>query len=298
MVLGLGSPPLNVGNVLTLSLQVYRWHFWQYLWLSLQAYAWAVVPVYGWAKYSALMAALSRLVVQELRGVTETPAAAVTLAQGKMWGLLGAGILYGLASALALVVSGGVALLVTVPLALRWQVQGAWENPWLVLGFGLWVFLVAVVALVAWTWLVFRWLLYPLPLVMEAGVGPLGSLLRSWQLTEGSVVKIQLVVLIGSLLLLPFQLPVQMVMNMVQMMLLVFATLIGGIISVILGVILNQPAVAGIGFLVPMVLAFLVPALLVGAVFAPYWQAVLAALYHESQYQREGWGLVLPAVDP
>jgi hypothetical protein len=298
MVLQVGFPPLNVGNILTLSLQVYRWHFWQYLWLSLQAYAWVLVPVYGWAKYGALMGALSRLVVQQLRGVTETPAEAVTVAQGKMWGLLGAGILYGLASALALVVISGVGLLVTVPLALRWEEQGAWENPWLVLGFGLWAFLVVVGALLAWTWLVFRWLLYPLPLVMEAGVGPLRSLLRSWQLTQGAVVKIQLVVLVGGLLLLPFQFPVQMVMNMVQMMLLLFATLIGGIISVILGAIVNQPAVVGIGFLVPMVFAFVIPALLVGAVFAPYWQAVLAALYHESQCQREGWGLVLPSVDP
>ncbi|APB33461.1 hypothetical protein GlitD10_1141 [Gloeomargarita lithophora Alchichica-D10] len=293
-----GSPSLNVGNILTFSLQVYGRHFWRYLWLSLQAYAWALVPVYGWAKYSALMGALSRLVVQQLRGVTESPLQAVTVAQGKMWGLLGAGMLYGLVSAGALVVIGGAGLLLTVPLALRLEGLEAWENPWIGLGFVLWAGVVAVGALVAWTWLVFRWLLYPLPLVLEPGVGPLRSLPRSWHLTQGAVVKIQLVVLIGGLLLLPFQLPVQMVMNMVQMMLLVFATLIGGIVSVILAAIVGEPAVAGIGFLVPMVFAFLIPAFLVGAVFAPFWQAVLGALYYESQCQREGWGLVLPSLDP
>ncbi|WAS05555.1 hypothetical protein LQF76_01305 [Gloeomargaritales cyanobacterium VI4D9] len=298
MVLRVGAPPLNVGNILTFSLQVYRWHFWRYLWLSLRAYAWVLVPVYGWAKYSALMGALSRLVVQQLRGVPETPEQAITIADQKKWGLLGAGILYGLVSALLLLVLGGVGLLLTVPLALWGEGQGAWENPWIVLGFALWVLVVAVGVLVAWTWLVFRWLLYPLPLVMEAGVGWLRSLPRSWQLTQGSVVKIQLVTLIGGLLLLPFQFPVQMVMNMVQMILLFFATLIGTIIMIILGAIVDEPAVAGVAFFVPMVFAFLIPSLLVGAMFAPYWQAVLAALYHESQCQREGWGLVLPSLDP
>jgi len=297
MVLRVGSPPLNVGNILTFSLQVYRWHFWRYLWLSLRAYAWVLVPVYGWAKYSALMGALSRLVVQQLRGVPETPEQAVTVADQKKWGLLGAGMLYGLVSALMLGVMGGVGLLLTVPLALWWERQGAWENPWMGLGFGLWVLGVAVGVLVGWTWLVFRWLLYPLPLVMETGVGPLRSLPRSWQLTQGSVVKIQLVTFIGGLLLLPFQFPVQMVMNMVQMILLFFATLIGTIITIILGAIVEEPAVAGVAFFVPLLLAFVMPALLVGAVFAPYWQAVLAALYHESQCQREGWGLLLPSHD-
>ncbi|MEN9215724.1 MAG: hypothetical protein Q6K90_00215 [Gloeomargarita sp. HHBFW_bins_162] len=298
MVLQVGSPPLNVGNILTFSLQAYRWHFWRYLWLSLQAYAWLLVPVYGWAQYSALMVALSRLVVHDLRGVTETPAEAVAVAQRKKWSLLGAGIIYGVVSAGAFLVIGGAGLLLTVPLAVRLEQIGAWENPWIVLGFVIWAVVVMAVALLSWTWLVFRWLLYPLPLVMEPGVDLVQCLLRSWQLTQGSVVKIQLVILIGSLLLLPLQLPVQMVMNMVQMILIVFATLIGGILSALLAVTVGQPEVAGVAFLIPMIFAFLIPALLVGAMFAPFWQAILGALYHESQCQREGWGLILSSVEP
>ncbi|MEN9234364.1 MAG: hypothetical protein Q6J74_09760, partial [Gloeomargarita sp. DG02_1_bins_92] len=110
MVLRVGSPPLHVGNLLTFSLQVYRYHFWRYLWLSLQAHAWVLVPIYGWAKYCALLGALSRLVVQNLRGVTESPAEAVAVAQARMWSLWGAAILYGLASTGAFLVIGGAGL--------------------------------------------------------------------------------------------------------------------------------------------------------------------------------------------
>ncbi|MEN9218068.1 MAG: hypothetical protein Q6J33_03555 [Gloeomargarita sp. DG_2_bins_126] len=297
MVLRVGSPPLHVGNLLTFSLQVYRYHFWRYLWLSLQAHAWVLVPIYGWAKYCALLGALSRLVVQNLRGVTESPAEAVAVAQARMWSLWGAAILYGLASTGAFLVIGGAGLALTVPLGVWLEETGGWENPWMVLGFILWGVGVLAVALLGWTWLVFRWLLYPLPLVMETGVGSGQSLSRSWQLTQGSVVKIQLVVLVGGLLLLPFQLPVQLVMNMVQMMCVVLATLIGGMISIILTAVIGESAVAGVAFFIPMLFAFIIPALLVAAVFAPFWQAVLGALYYESQCRREGWGLVLPSVE-
>ncbi|MEN9234316.1 MAG: hypothetical protein Q6J74_09510, partial [Gloeomargarita sp. DG02_1_bins_92] len=240
---------------------------------------------------------LSRLVVQNLRGVTESPAEAVAVAQARMWSLWGAAILYGLASMGAFLVIGGAGLALTVPLGVWLEETGGWENPWMVLGFILWGVGVVAVALLGWTWLVFRWLLYPLPLIMETGVGIGQSLSRSWQLTQGSVVKIQLVVLVGGLLLLPFQLPVQLAMNILQTMCIVLATLIGGMISIILTAVIGESVVAGVAFFIPMLFAFLIPALLVAAVFAPFWQAVLGALYYESQCRREGWGLVLPSVE-
>jgi len=63
---------LSVGNVVNVSLNLYRANFKLYLKLSLFAYLWLLVPLYGWAKFLAISALISRLAFCELMGQPES----------------------------------------------------------------------------------------------------------------------------------------------------------------------------------------------------------------------------------
>src|SRR4028118_2003715 len=85
--------PLSVGNVVSASLRIYRDHFKSYFGLALVASLWVLVPIYGWAKYSAIAALISRLAFGEVRENPETVSDARRQVNPRMWSFLGAGIL-------------------------------------------------------------------------------------------------------------------------------------------------------------------------------------------------------------
>ena len=85
--------PLSVGNVVSASLRIYRDHFKSYLGLALVASLWLFVPVYGWAKYSAIAALISRLAFGEVRENPETVSDARREVDPRKWSFFGAGIL-------------------------------------------------------------------------------------------------------------------------------------------------------------------------------------------------------------
>ena len=60
-------PPVQftVGNTITVSVAIYRQNWRQYLKLSLIAHLWLLVPVYGWARYFAIAAWISKLSFSE-----------------------------------------------------------------------------------------------------------------------------------------------------------------------------------------------------------------------------------------
>ena len=63
MMLRIGD--FTVGNTITVSVAVYKQNWRQYLKLSFIAHLWLLVPVYGWARYFAIAAWISRLSLQE-----------------------------------------------------------------------------------------------------------------------------------------------------------------------------------------------------------------------------------------
>ena len=54
------------GNTLTVSVAIYKQNWHQYLKLSVIAHLWLLVPVYGWARYFAIAAWISKLSFSEL----------------------------------------------------------------------------------------------------------------------------------------------------------------------------------------------------------------------------------------
>ncbi|MCF3609249.1 DUF975 domain-containing protein, partial [Planktothrix agardhii 1033] len=57
--------PLSIIGVISAGLRIYRDHFRSYFNIALQAYCWSIIPIYGWAKFSALSALIGRLAYYE-----------------------------------------------------------------------------------------------------------------------------------------------------------------------------------------------------------------------------------------
>ncbi len=90
------AQPLSVGNIVTTAFQLYKNRFKPYFLLALKAYFWLLVPVYGWAKFFALSALISRLVYGELVNQPETITNGTKYVNSKLWQFLVAAILLGL----------------------------------------------------------------------------------------------------------------------------------------------------------------------------------------------------------
>jgi hypothetical protein len=262
--------PLSVGNVVSAGLRIYRDNFKQYFKSAFIGYLWILVPVYGWAKYSAMMGMIARLAYQEVTEQPETTRDAQRHVKPKMWDFLVAGILVGL-----------IIFVAIIPLSIIAGIVGALAA--FVLDQGSAIGMVAGVLLIIFTvllfifgllWLISRLFLVELPLAVEKNVTATSTIKSSWNLTKGSVGRIQLIVLIGFLI----SLPILLVTNIAS---LIFQTLIGAGLE-------NAPSLAAIGGILYLLLAFAG-----GALMIPFWQAIKGVIYYDLRLRREGMDIDL-----
>jgi hypothetical protein len=80
-------------NAVTASLNLYRKRFKTYLKISLISHLWFLIPIYGWAKFFAGMALISRLALAEINGKPETLREAETHIKPREWNFFVAAIL-------------------------------------------------------------------------------------------------------------------------------------------------------------------------------------------------------------
>ena len=258
--------PLSVGNVVSAGLRIYRDHFKSYFGLAFVAYLWLLVPIYGWAKFSAISGLISRLAFGEVRENPETVNDARREVNPRMWSFLWAGILtflifvgVSLVGSIAIgILAGGAAVL--------FGQNGAVISVLLTV--------VAVIAfLIIYIRIISRLLIIELPLAIENNLSGGEAIGRSWQLTKGSVGRIQWIVLVAFLISLPL-----------------------GIVVNILSVILQGVLTALFG--PESSLFFLVYYILIvglsfanGAALLPFWQAIKAVIYYDLRSRKEGLGL-------
>jgi len=99
MTANLSSPspiqPLSIGNVVSAGLRLYRSHLKSYFQLALKAYLWILVPVYGWAKFYAIAALISRLAFGELVNQPESVESGRRYVNSKLWQFLITALLMG-----------------------------------------------------------------------------------------------------------------------------------------------------------------------------------------------------------
>jgi membrane-anchored glycerophosphoryl diester phosphodiesterase (GDPDase) len=258
--------PLSVGNVVSASLRIYRDHFKSYLGLALVASLWVLVPIYGWAKYSAILGLISRLAFGEVRGKPETVSDARREVNPRMWSFLGAGIL-------TVLIYIGVSLVGGIAMAILAAGAGAIfrQNSPIV---AVLLVVVAVIAfLIIYIRIFSRLLIVELPLAMENNIGARSAIGRSWELTKGSVGRIQWIVFVGILVSLPITFVVQILSSIVE-----------SVLKAVLG------AESGIFFLVYSLLILLL-SFASGAIVTPFWQAMKAIIYYDLRSRKEGLGL-------
>jgi hypothetical protein len=278
MSYNLGSPspiePLSLGNVITAGIRIYRSHLKDYFLLALKAYVWLLVPIYGWAKFYALSALISRLTFAELVNQPESISSGQRFVNSRIWQflinmllmlLVGMGILIGVVVVFAIF---GVLSAVLVG-GLNQQ-----ANIGVYLILGLLAFVVGILALVAVLWISTRFYLVEVPLAIEDNVDGASTIARSWELTKGYVWRIILISFVAFLITLPIQIVVQIVSTIVQ---LVFTPL------------LEQNS--GFGLLFAVIILAL--SFASGAVVLPFWQAIKAVIYYDLRSRKEGLGLKL-----
>ncbi|BAU07925.1 glycerophosphoryl diester phosphodiesterase membrane domain-containing protein [Fischerella sp. NIES-3754] len=278
MSYNLGSPspiePLSLGNVITAGIRIYRSHLKDYFLLALKAYVWLLVPIYGWAKFYALSALISRLTFAELVNQPESISSGQRFVNSRIWQflinillmlLVGMGILIGVVIVFAIF---GVLSAVLVG-GLNQQ-----ANIGVYLMLGLLAFVVGILALVAVLWISTRFYLVEVPLAIEDNVDGTSTIARSWELTKGYVWRIILISFVAFLITLPIQIVVQIVSTIVQ---LIFTPL------------LEQNS--GFGLLFAVIILAL--SFASGALVLPFWQAIKAVIYYDLRSRKEGLGLKL-----
>ncbi len=260
--------PLSVGNVVSASLRIYRDHFKLYYGLAFSAYVWLLVPVYGWAKYAAISALISRLVFSEVIERPETVSEARSQIAPRLWSFLGAGFLVTL---IFFGVTFGAIITVGILGGVVAAVLGQNRTAIVIL------ISLGLIALIGFSWL-YLWLISRLfivevPLAIEENMDATSAVGRSWKLTQGFVFRIELIVTVAFLITLPISVVAQVATIITQI---VLAALLPP----------ESPLYFPLYFFLVLGLSFASGALLV-----PFWQAIKAVIYYDLRSRREGFGL-------
>lgn len=262
-----GNPiqPLSVGDVVNAGVRIYRSHLKQYLTLSLIAFLWILVPIYGWAKYSEILARISRLAFQELVNQPESNLEAQQQTRPRMWSFFFAGLLVGLiffGVYIAFAIVFGIVAVITGFLFTSSPVLGILGALILIAGF--------FVALFGLIRLVSRLLIVEVPLAIEENNDATIAISRSWNLTKGSVGRIQWIVVVAFLITMLFNVPAQIVAS---------ALPTGPDVD---------PNVVAVSSVIVLIVS-----LISSALITPFWQVIKAVIYYDLRARREGFGLEL-----
>ena len=263
--------PLSVGDVVSAGLRIYRDNFKKYFKLAIISYLWLFVPIYGWAKYSGIMGIIARLAFQEIAEQPETVRDAQRYVEPRKWYFFVTGILISSIFSAAiipyLIIFGLLFLMAGLVIA---EVSETIGTVLVII-----VVLAAIIGLIfGFIWLASKFFLVELPLAVEDNTNAVSTLGRSWQLTKGSVGRIQLIIFLVFLICTP----IGIVTN-------ILSIILQGIITVAAD---RAPAIAVIGVLLYVAFLFASSALVV-----PIWQSIKAVIYYDLRVRREGMGINL-----
>jgi hypothetical protein len=260
---------LSVGDVVSAALRIYRDHFKLYWGLAFSAYAWVLVPVYGWAKFFAISALISRLAFSEVIERPETVTEARRHVMPRMWNFLLAGFLVSL-------IFWGIGLGGVIIFTNLAGVVGAILVPMLIQNTGALVIVVLlavvtpIASLIAYIRLFSRLLIVEVPLALENNLDATSTISRSWQLTKGYVSRLQWIVFVAFLITLPISIVIQIVQTILQF-----------VLSALL------PTDSGI-FALLYFLLFVALTFVSGSLLIPFWQTIKAIIYYDLCNQKEG----------
>ena len=262
--------PLTVGNVVSAGLRIYRDRFSSYYRLAFIGSLWSYIPIYGWAKLFANMGVISRLAFKELNENPEPEKEAVRHVKPRLWKFLGAFLLVTIRFFIAwfLYLFGFILLSILGAFLVQF-----FNNPVVGIILGLLIILASVFLVISFFRIIARYFIYELPIAIEDDVTAGEAIKRSIELTRDNIFRIQIIVLIASLVTFP-----------------IFGV---NIAASFLQQAINNSAEYQSWF---KVLSYIVSSLLMtalGALIIPFWQSIKAVIYYDLRVRREGLGIEL-----
>jgi magnesium-transporting ATPase (P-type) len=261
---------LSVGNVVSAATRIYRDRFQLYYRLAFIGYLWILVPIYGWAKFSAMTGLLSRLAYSELIERPETVNEARRFVNPRMWSFLLAGFL---ASLIFLGAMLGFAVVVGIPTGVLATFFG--QSAAAVVGYVLLGLIAFLILIIGYLWLASRLFIIEVPLAMENNVDATSAISRSWQLTKGFALRLVLIVTVAWLLTIPVSIVVQIVLTFIQ---------------VALAALFPPDSTTFNLLYIALALGF---SFVSAALLIPFWQAIKAVVYYDLRNRKEGLGINL-----
>jgi len=250
--------PLSVGNVVSAGLRIYRDRFKPYYLEALRSYLWVLVPVYGWAKCLAIQGLLSRLAFYEVLEQPESIPEARLRVKPRLWSFLLTGLLIGL-----MVLGGGIITVLVMGMIILFAGFSGQRGSPLAIVFVLLFIVLIFFFLFGYIWFYSRVALADLAIAIESVTDPVQAIKRSWQLTQGYVVRLQIIFFVAILITLP-------------------TAIIGNLGTLFLGD--ESPLASLIDLILTVAL---------GALLIPFWQAIKAVIYYDLKSRKEGLGLSL-----
>ncbi|MBD0300837.1 MAG: DUF975 domain-containing protein [Tolypothrix sp. T3-bin4] len=249
-------------------MRIYRDHFKLYWGLAFSAYVWILVPVYGWAKFSAISALISRLAFSEVIERPETVTEARRHVMSRMWNFLLAGILVGL-------IFIGIALggVITFSLLSGILAVTFGQNTGGIIIVVLLGLVAAIAFLIGYIRLLSRLLIVEVPLAIENNLNATSTISRSWQLTKGYVSRIQWIVFVAFLITLPISIVIQIAQSILQVVLTAILPTDSAIFALLFFILLIGLTFAS------------------GSLLIPFWQAIKAIIYYDLRNRKEGMDL-------
>ena len=263
--------PLNVGDVVSAAISLFRTNFKPFVGLNLKAVLWFFVPVYGWARGLMIQAQIARLGFQELMRQPETIAQSLEAVEPRLWPFLGIALLVWLIQAAVGYAASFALGIVMIPIS----VVGAAGEAAAALSALLMVG-VQLVVFAAQLWIQARLYLWNIILAMEPETESTTAITRSWELTQGNGIRVLFVLLIAYLVMLPL-----------------YALTVGIPIIIAIpfigrGLIEGDGSAAAVSGIVLALLVFIGLAVLVGILTAPFFQTIKSVLYYDLRSRREG----------
>jgi hypothetical protein len=257
--------PLNIANVISAGMRLYSSHLKKYFLIALKAYVWLLVPIYGWVKFYALSALISRLSFGELVNQPESVSEGERFVNSRLWEFFVNMILmFAISISIGLVFGLIGGLLIGISAVLLGGLQDVTN----MVIYGLIVLVFMIISCIGILWIGIRFYLVDVSLAIENDVNGSSTINRSWELTKGNVGRILLISLIVSLITIPIQFIIR----------LIFPTLLKQ----------GDPIFSSIFSLLILGLTFVGSALIL-----PFLQTVKAVVYYDLRSQHEGIGLQL-----
>ncbi len=250
--------------------------------------AWLVLAAYCSAQYMANSAAIARLAFGELINQPETVKTAYRYTNARKWRFLGMGALLSLlyfGVAIGMYLIAGILIVIMFASIggaefLRSPASAAVINPGLAIFAALVILAIILIFIIVFTWFSMRFSVAELPLAVESDVTVTKTIGRSWDLTQKSVWRIFVILLVTFLVTLPIQFLVQ-----------ILATVAQGAIAAF------YPQESSIFLALTYAFTYLL-GLATGIVIMPLWQTIKAVIYYDLRSRREGLGLQLRDTEP